>query len=355
MESSEGYHASNPPPLSARVGTLYHAGTDAYSTWGSELSTPTILVTGGAGFIGSNIVDALLEDGGYNVRVLDNFSTGLRENLTHCRADIELVEGDIRDMETVEEAVAGVECILHQAALPSIPRSVKAPITSNDVNVGGTLGILSAAHKAGVRRVIFASSSSVYGDADALPKHEGMTPRPLSPYAVSKLTGEHYMHVFARLYGLETLAIRYFNVFGPRQDPTSQYSGVIAKFMTHALRGEPFRVNGDGLQARDFTFIANVVRANLLALKAPSLNGEVVNVACGIRVTLLEMIAALNRLTNQDLPVLHQADRVGDIRFSQASITAAAEILGYEPIVGFEEGLERTLEWYRARHESGLA
>jgi nucleoside-diphosphate-sugar epimerase len=319
------------------------------------MSLPIVLVTGGAGFIGSNIVDALLADGGYRVRVLDNFSTGQRDNLAHCRRDVEMVEGDIRDMETVEEAVAGVECILHQAALPSVPRSVKAPITSNEVNVGGTLGLLSAAHKAGVGRVIFASSSSVYGDADVLPKDESMTPRPLSPYAVSKLTGEHYMHVFARLYGIQTLAIRYFNVFGPRQDPTSQYSGVIAKFIAAALERGSVVVYGDGLQARDFTYVENVVNANLLALRAPELAGEVVNVACGERITLLDMIAALGRLTGYELPVGFREERAGDVRYSQASIARAQALLGYEPTVDFEAGLRRTLEWYESGRLPGSA
>jgi nucleoside-diphosphate-sugar epimerase len=314
------------------------------------MDRPIVLVTGGAGFIGSNIVDALLADGGYAVRVLDNFATGRRENLSHCLPDIELVEGDIRDMETVEEAVKGVHCILHEAALPSVPRSVKAPITSNDVNTGGTLRLLSAAHKAGVFRVVYASSSSVYGDAEVLPKDESMTPSPMSPYAVSKLAGEYYMRVFAQLYGIETLAIRYFNVFGPRQDPTSQYSGVIAKFITAALQGDSFVVYGDGLQARDFTYVANVVDANLLAVKAPKLSGETVNVACGDRVTLLDMVAGLNRMVGRELPVEHREPRPGDVRYSQAAISRAADLLGYAPTVGFEEGLARTVDWYRSRY-----
>ena len=306
-----------------------------------------MLVTGGAGFIGSNIVDALLADGGYKVRVLDNFATGLRSNLRHCRADIEMIEGDVRDVETVEVAVDGVECILHQAALPSVPRSVRAPNTTNEVNVGGTLKLLSAAHSAGVRRFVFASSSSVYGDSETLPKDESMQPRPMSPYAVSKLTGEHYVRVFASLYGMETLSIRYFNVFGPRQDPTSQYSGVIAKFITAALRGQPFVVYGDGLQARDFTYIDNVVRANLAALKAEHLAGDAVNVACGGRTSLLEMIQALREITGTRAEVRFEAPRNGDVRYSQAAIDAARQLLGYEPTVDFREGLEKTVEWYR--------
>ncbi|MBS3956250.1 MAG: SDR family oxidoreductase [Clostridiales bacterium] len=310
------------------------------------MSRSTVLVTGGAGFIGSNIVDGLLARDLYRVRVLDNFATGRRENLTHCLGDIELIEGDIRDLETVEEAVAGVDMVLHQAALPSVPRSIKAPVTTNDVNVGGTLKLMSAAHKAGVRRVVLASSSSVYGDGEQLPKHEGMTPNPRSPYAVSKLTCEHYTRVFSEIYGMETLAIRYFNVFGPRQDPTSQYSGVIAKFMTAALEGEPFTVHGDGTQARDFTFVENVVRANLLALEADSLDGAVVNVACGVRISLLELIESLISLTSHTGETRFLDERVGDVRFSHAAIERAKTVLGYEPSVCFKDGLSRTLEWY---------
>lgn len=312
------------------------------------MSEQTVLVTGGAGFIGSNLVDALLADGGYRVRVLDNFATGRRENLIHCRSAIELIEGDIRDAEIVEDAVAGVDFIFHEAALPSVPRSIRAPITTNDVNVGGTLKLLSAAHKAGVKRVVFASSSSIYGDTEVLPKHEGMTPRPMSPYAVTKLAGEQYLKVFADIYGLETLAIRYFNVFGPRQDPTSQYSGVIAKFMTAAVEGGTYTVAGDGLQARDFTYIDNVVHANLLALKAPKLEGQAINVACGTRYTLLDLIAAINDAAGVDLPVEYRDPRVGDVRYSEAAIDEAARVLGYEPQVDFAEGIRRTLEWYRA-------
>lgn len=308
----------------------------------------TVLVTGGAGFIGSNLVDALLAEG-YPVRVLDNFSTGRRENLAHCLGDIDLIEGDIRDMEIVEDAVAGVDCIFHEAALPSVPRSIKAPVTSNDVNVGGTLKLLSAAHKAGVQRVVFASSSSVYGDTEALPKHEEMTPRPMSPYAVTKLTGEHYLRVFAGIYGMETLAIRYFNVFGPRQDPTSQYSGVIAKFMTAALNNRSYTVNGDGTQGRDFTYIENVVHANVLALKAPRLAGEVVNVACGEMYTLLDLTAAIDDAAGTHLELVHRPPRVGDVLYSMAAIDSAKSLLGYEPQVGFQEGIRRTYEWYRSR------
>lgn len=305
-----------------------------------------VLVTGGAGFIGSNLVDALLVDGNYQVRVIDNFATGHRKNLAHCASDIELVEGDIRDLEIVEDAVQGVDMILHQAALPSVPRSIKAPVTSNDVNIGGTLKLLSAASKAGVKRVIMASSSSVYGDTPTLPKIETMTPNPMSPYAVTKLTGEHYLSVFARLYNIETLAIRYFNVFGPRQDPTSVYSGVISKFMTAAIEKSKYTVSGDGPQARDFTFVENVVQANLLALKAEKLSGEVINVACGEKYTLLNLIAAINVAAEVDLPIEFIESRPGDVKYSLADISAAKSLLGYVPSVAFCDGIAETFDWY---------
>jgi len=305
-----------------------------------------VLVTGGAGFIGSSIVDALLIDGGYQVRVIDNFATGHRDNLAHCAGDIELVEGDIRDLEIVEDAMANVDMVLHQAALPSVPRSIRAPITSNGVNIGGTLNLLSAAHKAEVKRVIMASSSSVYGDTPILPKVETMAPSPMSPYAVTKLTGEHYLSVFARLYGIETLAIRYFNVFGPRQDPNSMYSGVISKFMKAAIEQTKYTVNGDGSQARDFSYIDNIVHANLLALKAERLNGEVVNVACGEKFTLLDLINEVNGAAQVDLPIEFSPSRPGDVKYSLANIEAARELLGYSPTVAFAEGIKRTFEWY---------
>lgn len=304
-----------------------------------------VLVTGGAGFIGSNLVDGLLREG-YEVRVLDNFSTGRRENIEHFKKDIELIEGDMRDQEITDQAVDGIDMILHEAALPSVPRSIKAPVTSNDVNVGGTLKLLSSAQKAGVQRMIMASSSSIYGNTVELPKHEGMTPKPMSPYAVTKLTGEHYLRVYHELYGMETLAIRYFNVFGPRQDPTSQYSGVIAKFMTAAIEGTKYTVNGDGTQARDFTFIDNVVKGNLLALKASRLGGESVNVACGGKYSLLDLIDAINKAAGVDLPIEFGADRAGDVKYSMAAIEKAKELLGYEPDIDFYEGIKRTFEWY---------
>lgn len=308
----------------------------------------SVLVTGGAGFIGSHIVDGLLRSGVYRVRVLDNFVTGLRENLAHCLDIIELVEGDVRELETVDIAVQGIDCILHQAALPSVSRSVKAPITSNDVNVGGTLNLLSSGTKAGVRRFVLASSSSVYGDSETLPKDEGMIPRPMSPYAVSKLAAEHYCRVFGELYGIESVALRYFNVFGPRQDPRSQYSGVISQFITCALDDEPYTVYGDGLQSRDFTYVDNVVAANLAAVSAESLGGEVINVACGRRKSLLDLVATLGQLSGRTNEVHMAPGRPADVRHSQAALDRAAAMLGYRPVVQFEEGLRRTYEWYAA-------
>ena len=309
----------------------------------------SVLVTGGAGFIGSHLVDGLLHDGRYKVRVLDNFVTGLRENLAHCLRDIELVEGDVRELETVDLAVGGIECILHEAALPSVSRSVRAPITSNDVNVGGTLNILSAGRKAGVRRFILASSSSVYGDAPDLPKTESTVPCPMSPYAVSKLAAEHYCRVFGDLYGIETVALRYFNVFGPRQDPRSQYSGVISKFMTNTLTGQSQVVHGDGQQSRDFTYVDNVVAANLAALTCEHLNGEPINVACGERRSLLDVLDVLERISDTDLGITYAPARPGDVRHSQAGIDRARAVLGYRPTVAFSEGLRKTYDWYAAR------
>jgi len=307
---------------------------------------PIVLVTGGGGFIGSHTVEALVHHGGYGVRVLDNFSTGHRHNLEHLASDIELVEGDVRDMETVEEAVRGTSAILHLAALPSVPRSVKAPITSNDVNAGGTLKLLSAAHRAGVARVVLASSSSIYGANQSLPKTEGMLPAPVSPYAASKLAAEHYIGVFARTYGLETLALRYFNVFGPRQDPKSQYSGVVAKFMTAALLSRTCTVFGDGQQSRDFTYVENVVAANLAALRATGLCGQAVNVACGSASTVNDLLGAISSALGSELDLEFQPSRTGDVPHSLADISAARELLGYEPTVSFLEGVGRTLAWY---------
>ncbi|HEY68191.1 MAG TPA: SDR family oxidoreductase [Thermoflexia bacterium] len=304
------------------------------------------LVTGGAGFIGSHIVEELVRRR-ERVRVLDNFSTGRRENLAPFLEHVELVEGDLRDLSTVRRVAEGVDYILHQAALPSVPRSIADPLTSNDSNVTGTLHLLIAARDAGVKRVVYASSSSVYGDNPTLPKREDMSPAPKSPYAVSKLAGEYYCRVFAQAYGLETVCLRYFNVFGPRQDPASQYAAVIPKFITALLRDEPPTIYGDGHQSRDFTYVSNVVRANLLAATAPDVSGRVFNVACGERYTVLDLVAVLTEILGTHITPVHTAPRPGDVRHSLADITAAREALGYRVEVNFHEGLRRTVAWYR--------
>ncbi len=304
------------------------------------------LVTGGGGFIGSHLVEHLLREG-HSVRVLDNFATGHRANLAPFNEDVELIEGDLRSAETVRRAVAGCEVVLHQGALPSIPRSIADPATSNAVNVEGTLHVLQSARDAGVRRVVVASSSSVYGDTPTLPKVEAMALNPRSPYAVSKLGAESYTRVFAGLYDIETVALRYFNVFGPRQDPRSQYAGVIARLMLAALHDAPFTLNGDGTQSRDFTYVDNVVQANLRAATAPNVSGEVFNVAAGTRLELNEIIAILNKLIGRDLRISYGPPRPGDVQHSLADISKARELLGYDPAIGAEVGLALTLDWYR--------
>ena len=308
------------------------------------------LVTGGAGFIGSNLVEALLERG-HTVTVLDNFSTGRRENLATFRDRINLVEGDISVLDDARRAVEGVEVVLHQAAIPSVPRSIEDPISSNEANVLGTLNVLVAARDAGVRRVVYASSSSVYGDqAVNHPKVETMTPQPISPYAVGKLAGEYYCQVFHAVYGLETVALRYFNVFGPRQDPGSAYAAVIPLFVSALLRGEPPTVHGDGEQTRDFTFIGNVVAGNLLAAEAPAEQaaGRVFNLAAGQRTSLNELVSYLQEILDCQVQPVHTDPRPGDIKHSWADVDRARAHLGYEPQVGFLEGLRRTVAWYRA-------
>ncbi|MHC5034607.1 MAG: SDR family oxidoreductase [Planctomycetota bacterium] len=301
----------------------------------------TYLVTGGAGFIGSHIVDALLAEG-HRVRVLDNFATGRRENLAHVMDKIELIEGDVRDQEAVHRAVQGAEYVLHQAALPSVPRSIKDPLATHEVNATGTLNILLAARESGVKRVVYASSSSVYGDTPELPKREDMTPRPKSPYAVSKLAGEHYCQAFWEAYGLETVCLRYFNVFGPRQAPDSPYAAVIPLFISALLNGGRPRIYGDGEQTRDFTFVANVVQANLLAATAPEAAGAVCNVACGKRTSLLALLTMLGELVDKTPDPVCEDPRPGDVRHSLASIEQAGHSLGYEPRETLQDGLRRT-------------
>jgi len=303
------------------------------------------LVTGGAGFIGSNIVEELLKRG-EKVRVLDNFSTGKRENILPFLDRIELIEGDIRSYHIVREAVDGVDFVLHQAALPSVPRSIKDPITTNEVNVGGTLNILNAALDAGVKRVVYASSSSIYGNSEVLPKREDMTPNPMSPYAVSKLAGEKYCQVFSQIYRLETVCLRYFNVFGPRQDPNSQYSAVIPKFIAAMKKGERPTIYGDGKQSRDFTYVANVVEANLLACQVNSALGEVFNIACGKRYSLLGLVSKLNEIFGNNIEPIFTEPRKGDVRHSLASIVKAKKLIGYNPSVGFEQGLRKVVVYY---------
>jgi UDP-glucose 4-epimerase len=308
------------------------------------------LITGIGGFIGSSLARALLARGDL-VRGVDNFSTGRRENIAEILNRIDFREADILDLAAMKNACAGVDYILHEAAIPSVPKSVLDPLGSNKANVDGTVNLLVAARDARVKRVVYAASSSAYGDTPTLPKHEGMTPNPISPYAVAKLASEHYMISFYRCYGLETVALRYFNIFGPRQDPSSPYSGVLAKFITQMLRREQPTIFGDGEQSRDFTYIDNAVDANLLACQAPAsqVTGQVFNVATGRRVTLNETFELLRGLTSYSGKPNYGPERGGDIKHSLADISKAQAHLRYQPQVNFEEGLRRTVEWYRER------
>ena len=310
----------------------------------------TFLVTGGAGFIGSNLVTALLR-AGHAVRVLDDFSSGRRENLAEATA-ADVIEGDVRDRAAVAAAVRGVDFVLHQAAVPSVARSVEDPLTSNEANITGTLNVLLAARDAGVKRVVMAASSSAYGETEVLPKVETMPPDPISPYAVTKLVAEMYGRIFTGLYGLETVSLRYFNVFGPRQDPASHYAAVIPRFITLMLGGEAPTIFGDGKQSRDFSYIDNVVQANLLACTAPHAPGNVYNVACGVRYDLLDLVEQINVILGTSIAPLHEPARSGDIKHSLADIDAARRDLGYSVLVPFEEGLRRSVEWYRARPDA---
>jgi UDP-glucose 4-epimerase len=309
------------------------------------------LVTGGAGFIGSNIVDKLLERGD-SVRVLDDFSTGREENVRHFADDIRLIRGDIRDEDAVDGAVKGVDFVLHQAALASVPRSIDNPKLSNDVNIRGTLNLLDAARRHSVRRFVYASSSSVYGDSETLPKLETMEPNPKSPYAVNKLCGEWYCRVFSEIHGLDTVSLRYFNVFGPRQDPDSDYSAVIPLFVKHLINGDRATVFGDGEQSRDFTFIENVVNANLLSCEANISGARVYNIACGERFTLNQLYGKLSGLLESDIEPVYADPRPGDVRHSMAGIDRIREEIGFSVTIGFDEGLGRTVDWY---HRAGRA
>jgi UDP-glucose 4-epimerase len=304
------------------------------------------LITGGAGFIGSNLVEELVKRG-EKVRVLDNLATGHRENLASFLNKIEFITGDIRDVKLTREAMTGIDVVLHQAAIPSVPRSIADPVTSNEVNITGTLNVLQAARGAGVKRLVNASSSSVYGNNPELPKHEGMPTQPLSPYAVTKLAAEQYCSVFGGVYKLETVSLRYFNVFGPRQDPTSQYSAVIPKFITTMLNdGQPV-VFGDGEQSRDFTYISNVVEANILAATADITPGLAVNCACHDRTTLNELINQINAILGKQIAPSYKEPRSGDVKHSFANIDLATSTIGYEPKVSFSIGLAKTVKWYR--------
>jgi UDP-glucose 4-epimerase len=312
------------------------------------------LVTGGAGFIGSNTADELVRRG-HSVVVLDDLSAGKEDNLAEIRNKITFIKGSITDIEVVRKAMHEAECVLHLAARTSVPRSVKDPIETNKINIDGTLNVLVAAKELKVRRVVFAASSSAYGETPTLPKIETMQPQPISPYGVTKYVGELYGQTFGRCYGLENVALRYFNIFGPRQDPSSPYSGVLAKFCTAFLEDTQPVVFGDGEQTRDFTYVENAVHANLLACEAPNVSGKVFNVGVGGRVSLNEVLRELGKITAKTREAKYEPPRDGDIRDSQADISQAREYLGYEPLVSFEEGLSRTFEWYRATQTKATA
>lgn len=306
-----------------------------------------VLVTGGAGFIGSHIATALV-DRGDQVIVLDNLSTGRKENLEHLEGRIQFVHGALQDHDVVQDALKGVDIVFHQAALASVPRSVAAPLDTHDACVTGTLNLLELARVAGVKRVVYAGSSSAYGDQPFQSKRESDLPRPLSPYAAAKLAGEYYMQAFSTTYGLETVTIRYFNVFGPRQDPNSEYSAVIPKFVTAILRGERPTIYGDGTQSRDFTYVDNVVSGNLAAATAPDVAGRVINVACGQQFSLLQLMDSINRVLGTSIQPIFSDQRAGDIKSSLADISLAQQLLGYQPLVTFEEGLRRSIKYYQS-------
>lgn len=306
------------------------------------------LVTGGAGFIGSHLVENLVKQG-HDVRVLDSFLTGKKENIAEFLDEIDLIEGDIRDLNTCARALEGVDFVLHQAALPSVPRSIEDPVLTNEINIKGTLNLLLASKQNKVQRFVFASSSSVYGDDEILPKREGVEGVPLSPYAVTKLVGEKYCQVFSRVFGLSTISLRYFNIFGPRQDPYSQYAAVVPLFITKIIEGERPVIFGDGEQSRDFTYVANIVEANGLAIEAPEISGEIINVACGDKTTVNQLFESVRQILQNDIDPIHQDPRPGDIRHSFADITKAREVLKYEPKISLSEGLQETIQWYQGK------
>jgi UDP-glucose 4-epimerase len=308
----------------------------------------TCVITGGAGFIGSHIAERLLNDG-HHVRILDNFITGKRANIAHLNGAVQVIEGSITDRAMLDRALAGADYVFHQAALPSVPRSVDDPLTTHEFNITGTLHLLLAARDSGVKRVIYAASSSAYGDLEGEFKTEDLPPHPLSPYGVSKLAGEYYCQAFTQTYGLETVCLRYFNVFGPRQDETSHYSAVIPRFIVAMLKGEQPIIYGDGEQSRDFTYIENVVHGNLLAAEAPDAAGEVMNLATGGRVSLLELVDKLNAILDTNFAPNFQRPRTGDIKHSRAGVEKARDLLDFAPVVDFDTGLRRTVAWYRER------
>ena len=310
------------------------------------LERSRVLVTGGAGFIGSHLVDRLLADG-HEVRVLDDFSTGREANLEQAKPRIELLRGSVCDAEVLTRAIEGCDVVFHEAAVPSVPRSIAEPLRTNRVNIDGTLLVLQKARESGVRRVVFAASSSAYGNTETLPKVENMPPTPLSPYALQKYAGEVYCRLYHELYGLETVALRYFNVFGPRQNPESEYAAVIPRFIHACLRGEAPRIHGDGEQTRDFTFVADAVEANVLAARAPRAKGAVINVAGGRRTSLNQLLASIRTQTGAKVEPIHEKARVGDVRHSLASLDRARELLGYAPAVGLDFGLAKTVEGFR--------
>lgn len=311
----------------------------------------TYLVTGGAGFIGSNVVGELVRRG-ETVRALDNLATGHIENLASVKGKIEWHEADIRNLEMIRPDFEGVDYIIHLAAIPSVPRSVEDPLTSNAVNIDGTLNVLLAARDAGARRVVFSASSAAYGDHPALPRVESQEPRPLSPYALTKLAGEYYCKIFTQVYGLETVSLRYFNIFGPHQSPDSAYSGVLSLFISAYVNGETPTILGDGEQSRDFTYVENAVDATLRACTAPKASGQVINVGTGQRHTLNGTINILNKIFDRQVTPHYGPVRAGDVQHSHAEISLARKLLGYEPAVRFEEGLRRTVDWFRSSHSS---
>lgn len=309
------------------------------------------LVTGGCGFVGSHLVEALVEKGD-RVRVFDNCSTGKAENIAHLKNRIELIDGDLRELDAVQQAVANVDYVLHQGARPSVARSVADPILSNNVNINGTLNLLVAARDAGVKRVVYAASSSAYGNTPTLPRSEALAPQPASPYAITKYVGECYCRVFTQVFGLETVALRYFNIFGPRQNPTSQYSAVIPKFIHTYLHGNSPTIEGDGEQSRDFTYIANAVHANLLACHAEGVAGEMFNIGCGQQTSINTLAGLIGEMMGTDAKPVYTASRPGDVRHSCADIGKAQQLLGYEPKVELKAGLQRTIDWFLQRPDA---